>query len=140
VCSTPIVSLTGKVLGTFAVYQRAPGPPSTMLTELINRFTHVASIAIERANSESEQKRADAEIRALKDQLYKENLVLRDEVDRTSMFEEIVGTSPALQPVLARVATVALTDATVLITGERGTGKELVARAIHRRSARGSRT
>ena len=87
----------------------------------------------------TEQKRAEAEIRALKDQLYKENLVLRDEVDRTSMFEEIVGTSPALQPVLARVAKVARTDSTVLITGETGTGKELVARAIHRRSQRGSR-
>ena len=84
-------------------------------------------------------KRVEAELGALKDQLYKENLVLRDEVDRTSMFEEIVGTSPALQPVLARVAKVARTDSTVLITGETGTGKELVARAIHRRSARGSR-
>ena len=86
-----------------------------------------------------DRKRAEAELSALKDQLYKENLVLRDEVDRTSMFEEIVGTSPALQPVLARVAKVARTDSTVLITGETGTGKELVARAIHRRSARGSR-
>jgi hypothetical protein len=75
----------------------------------------------------------------LKDQLYKENLVLRDEVDRTSMFEEIVGTSQALQPVLARVANVAGTDSTVLITGETGTGKELVARTIHRRSGRSSR-
>ena len=64
-----------------------------------------------------DRKRAEAELTALKDQLYKENLVLRDEVDRTSMFEEIVGTSPALQPVLARVAKVARTDSTVLITG-----------------------
>ena len=86
-----------------------------------------------------ERKRAETELSALRDQLYKENLVLRDEVDRTSMFEEIVGTSPALQPVLARVAKVAGTDSTVLITGETGTGKELVARAIHRRSARASR-
>jgi PAS domain S-box-containing protein len=86
-----------------------------------------------------DRKRAEAELRALKDQLYKENLVLRDEVDRTSMFEEIVGTAPALQPVLARVAKVARTDSTVLVTGETGTGKELVARAIHRRSSRAPR-
>ena len=86
-----------------------------------------------------ERKRAETELRALKDQLYKENLVLRDEVDRTSMFEEIVGTSPALQPVLARVAKVAKTESTVLITGETGTGKELVARAVHKRSQRSGR-
>jgi formate hydrogenlyase transcriptional activator len=87
-----------------------------------------------------DRKQAEVELSALKDQLYKENLVLRDEVDRTSMFEEIVGTSAALQPVLARVAKVARSDdSTVLITGETGTGKELVARAIHRRSARASR-
>src|ERR1700754_1918470 len=86
-----------------------------------------------------DRKRAETELSALKDQLYRENLVLRDEVDRTSMFEAIVGTSPALQPVLTRVGKVAGTDSTVLITGETGTGKELVARAIHKRSPRGSR-
>ena len=71
-----------------------------------------------------DRKRAEAELGALKDQLYKENLVLRDEVDRASMFEEIIGTSSALQPVLVRIAKVAPTDSTALITGETGTGKE----------------
>jgi PAS domain S-box-containing protein len=87
----------------------------------------------------SEQKRAELEIRALKDQLYKENLALRDEVERTSMFDEIVGASNPLKVVLSRIAKVARTDSTVLITGETGTGKELIARAIHRKSQRAER-
>jgi PAS domain S-box-containing protein len=68
-----------------------------------------------------------------------ENAALREEIDQTSMFEEIVGTSPALQTVLSRISKVAPSDSTVLITGETGTGKELVARAIHRRSHRSGR-
>jgi formate hydrogenlyase transcriptional activator len=79
------------------------------------------------------------EIRRLKDELQAENLVLREEIDQESMFEEIVGSSPVLQTVLARVEKVAPTDSTVLITGETGTGKELIARAIHRRSRRAAR-
>ena len=79
------------------------------------------------------------ELELLREQLEKENLALRDEVDRVSMFEEIVGTSPALHAALSRVIKVAATDSTVLLTGETGTGKELVARAIHRRSHRVSR-
>ncbi len=69
----------------------------------------------------------------------RENLALREEIDKVSMFESIVGTSPALQAVLARVAKVARSDSTVLITGETGTGKELIARAIHKRSPRADR-
>jgi transcriptional regulator with GAF, ATPase, and Fis domain len=87
----------------------------------------------------SEQKRAEAEIRALKDQLYKKNLALRDEVGRASMFEEIVGTSKPLKAFLSRIAKVAPTDSTVFITGESGTGKELIARAVHKRSQRSGR-
>jgi len=73
------------------------------------------------------------------ERLQRENAALREEIDETSMFEEIVGTSPALQTVLSSISKVAPTDSTVLITGETGTGKELVARAIHRRSGRSSR-
>jgi transcriptional regulator with GAF, ATPase, and Fis domain len=63
-------------------------------------------------------------------------VALEEQIDRASMFEEIVGSSPALRHVLARVARVAPTDSTVLILGETGAGKELIARAIHRRSLR----
>jgi PAS domain S-box-containing protein len=73
------------------------------------------------------------------DRLRSENIALREEIDEASMFEEIVGTSPALKAVLSRVSKVAPSDSTVLITGETGTGKELVARAIHRISNRASR-
>jgi len=66
------------------------------------------------------------------------NLALREEVDKASMFEEIVGTSPSLRAVLTSVSQVAPTDSTVLVTGETGTGKELVARAVHKRSPRES--
>ncbi|HJY88757.1 MAG TPA: PAS domain-containing protein, partial [Candidatus Acidoferrum sp.] len=68
--------------------------------------------------------------------LQDENVALREEIDKASMFEEIVGVSPALRAVLSRVSKVAPTDSTVLITGETGTGKELIARAVHKRSQR----
>jgi len=92
------------------------------------------------------QKRTEArllqaldEIKKLQNQLSKENIVLREEIVRTSMFEEIVGASPALKAVLARIDKVAPTDSIVFISGETGTGKELVARAIHKRSPRAPR-
>ena len=86
----------------------------------------VASIDIE------DRKQAEERLR-------RENIALREEIDKASMFEEIVGASPALRAVLSRVAKVSPTDSTVLISGETGTGKELIARAIHRRSRRSSR-
>jgi formate hydrogenlyase transcriptional activator len=68
-----------------------------------------------------------------------ENLALREQIDRDSMFEDIVGSSEALRKVLRQVAKVAPSDSTILILGETGTGKELIARAIHKRSKRASR-
>jgi PAS domain S-box-containing protein len=73
------------------------------------------------------------------ERVQKENLALREEIDHSSMFEEIVGSSEALRKVLAQVTKVAPVDSTVLILGETGTGKELIARAIHKRSKRSAR-
>ena len=73
------------------------------------------------------------------ERLQQENVALREEIAKASMFEDIVGTSPALRTVLSLISKVAPSDSTVLITGETGTGKELVARAIHQRSDRASR-
>src|SRR5580704_16709507 len=87
-------------------------------------------------NARDALEKAFEEIKTLKDQLYKENIALREEIDKVSMFEDIVGTSPALQAVLSRLSKVAPTDSTVLVTGETGTGKELIARAIHKHSER----
>jgi transcriptional regulator with GAF, ATPase, and Fis domain len=102
------------------------------------RMAVLKLLASEAATS-LENTRLYGEIRVLKDQLYRENLALRDEVDRALMFEEIVGSSKALKNTLSRVAKVAPTDSTVFITGETGTGKELIARAVHKRSQRAGR-
>jgi transcriptional regulator with GAF, ATPase, and Fis domain len=79
------------------------------------------------------------EIQAPKHELLRENIVLREGIDRASMFEEIVGVSSPIRSALSELSKVAPTDATVLITGETGTGKELFARAIHKRSRRSPR-
>jgi formate hydrogenlyase transcriptional activator len=81
---------------------------------------------------------ADGEIKALKEQLAREKLYLEDEIRSEQGFEEVIGRSAAMRAVLRQIETVAPTDSTVLICGETGTGKELVARAIHERSARSS--
>jgi transcriptional regulator with GAF, ATPase, and Fis domain len=109
--------------------------PSTGKFEFVGAVTDVTAAKQARAEIE----KAFEEIKGLKDRLQNENVALREEIDRASMFEEIVGISSALRAVLSRVAKVAPTDSTVLITGETGTGKELVARAIHKRSQRSSR-
>src|SRR6476660_1517307 len=90
----------------------------------------------EQAQARIELEKAFEEIKRLRDRLHDENLALREQIDQVFMFEDIVGTSSALQGVLSRLIKVAPTDSSVLVSGETGTGKELVARAIHKRSRR----
>jgi formate hydrogenlyase transcriptional activator len=100
--------------------------------QLLQDVSEIVSIAVSNAL-------AFEEINALKEQLQAENRLLQDEIVQRSIFEEIVGSSQSLRRVLTSIDRVAPTDSTVLITGETGTGKELIAHAIHRRSPRSAR-
>jgi formate hydrogenlyase transcriptional activator len=99
-------------------------------------FGEILASAIVRAGAERELRESLAEISRLKERAEAENVVLREEVRDAQGFDEIVGRSPALMRVLHLVEQVAPTGSAVLLTGETGTGKELIARALHRRSAR----
>ncbi len=120
--------------GTFRDYR-------TWDEETIDRVRLVGQIianAVHRKRTEDQLRQQLGEIRSLKDQLEEENVYLREEI-RGGEFTDVVGQSPALGRVLERVAQVAPTSSTVLLLGETGTGKELVAQAIHARSPRTSR-
>ena len=106
--------------------------PDGSVAEFIGTHVDVTEQRLSRKALED----AFAEINTLKEQLFQENVALRQEIDETSMFDEIVGKSAALQKVLKEIETVGPTDSTVLILGETGTGKELIARAIHNLSSR----
>jgi PAS domain S-box-containing protein len=106
--------------------------------DLVENFGTAIDVT-EQVQARIELEKAFEEIKRLKDQLHDENVVLREQIDQAFMFEEIVGASSALQGVLSRLMKVAPTDSSVLISGETGTGKELVARAIHKRSRRSQR-
>ncbi|PYS20086.1 MAG: hypothetical protein DMG17_00240, partial [Acidobacteria bacterium] len=86
--------------------------------------------------SQAKLEKAFEEIKRLKDRLQDENLILREKIDDAFMFDDIVGSSPVLQSVLSSIVRVAPTDTTILISGETGSGKELISRAIHKRSRR----
>jgi PAS domain S-box-containing protein len=117
-------------------YIHCEGYPVLSDTGALLEFIGTAIDTTEQMQARIALENALAEVKLLRDQLYQENLALKEEVDQVSMFEEIVGSSQPLQKVLAQVSKVAPTDSTVLIFGETGTGKELIARAIHKRSKR----
>ena len=147
-CVLPLISRNG-VLGVLALGRREDNAFSQVTDIELScaggesghrhrgREAATASGQIEEARAQLEK--AFEEIKDLKDRLQDENVALREQIDQALMFEEIVGISSALRAVLSRVSKVAPTDSTVLLTGETGTGKELIARAIHKRSQRSSR-
>ena len=127
-CVVPLI-IRGKSIGTLNVASRTRNQYSERDLEFLQEVASQVALAVE--NTQSYQ-----EIAALKARLEKENVYLQEEIRTEHNFDEIVGNSPALLVVLRKVEQVAPTDSTVLIYGETGTGKELIARAIHDRSAR----
>jgi formate hydrogenlyase transcriptional activator len=121
-----------RLVGSLAFSRGAAGPFEPSEVETFEALARPIAAAMANAL-------AFEEIGRLTRQLQAENLALRQEIDERNMFEEIVGSSKVLRETLSLVDKVAATDATVLITGETGTGKELIARAIHRRSPRSKR-
>ncbi len=132
VCCVPLITRT-RVLGTLNVGSLREQAFSAADVDFLSQVAGQAAIAIENAT-------AYQQIAQLKDQLAEEKLYLEDEIRTERNFGEMVGDSPSFRHILDQVATVAPTDATVLILGETGTGKELIARAIHDLSARRERT
>ena len=130
-CVVPLVAM-GNSIGTFTVWSETKNRYSQADAELLQEVANQVALAI--ANMKSYE-----EIGSLKARLEKENVYLQEEIRTEHNFEEIVGSSPALLALLRRVDQVAPTDSSVLIYGETGTGKELIARAIHDRSARKNR-
>jgi formate hydrogenlyase transcriptional activator len=129
-CAVPLIS-RDRVLGVLELERRKERGFAPEDVALVTQIAGLVAIAVENAL-------ADGEIKALKEQLARERLYLEDEIRSDRGFEEIIGRSAAIRAVLRQIETVAPTDSTVLICGETGTGKELVARAIHERSTRSS--
>jgi len=131
-CAVPLIS-RGQVVGTLSVVSMQAGAFTEEDAELLTQIGGQLAIAVENGL-------AYREIATLKDKLAKEKLYLEEEIQTGYNFEEIVGESQALKRVLKQVQTVAATGSTVLILGETGSGKELVARALHNLSDRRERT
>jgi formate hydrogenlyase transcriptional activator len=131
ICTVPLI-VRGRSIGGVSVASRTRNQYSAANAEFLQEVANQVALAVENMT-------AYEEITALKARLEHENVYLQEEIRREHNFVEMVGRSPALLTALRQVEQVALTDSTVLISGETGTGKELIARAIHGRSSRKSR-
>ena len=134
------MTVAGQVIGavTFATIRRERDWPRDVV-ERLELFAQILGNALGRKRADVELRASLAENERLRTQLEAENVYLRDEVKSVFDVDEVVGRSPALRAVLHKVDQVAATDVAVLLLGETGTGKELVARALHARSGRSGR-
>jgi formate hydrogenlyase transcriptional activator len=135
----PMADAAGEIIGHLAVLDDKPMPNASQAMSLMKIFAARAVAELQRLKAEQELRQAMAEVEQLKNRLQDENVYLQEEIRREHHFEEIVGSSPPLLELLNQLEIVAPTDSTILIHGETGTGKELIARAVHDRSARKSR-
>src|SRR3989454_340277 len=135
----PMRNAASKVLGHIAVLHTEPMEPSQDDINVLQVFAARACAELERVQAERALQAAMRELQRLRDRLQAENVYLQEEIRSEHNVDEIVGKDPALSALLDKVTRVAASDAAVLIHGETGTGKELIARAIHNRSARRDR-
>jgi formate hydrogenlyase transcriptional activator len=135
----PVLDSEGRVAGHLAVLDDKPFSEAGRAAPVLRAFAARAGAELERLKAEERLRAALAEVETLKNRLHAENVYLQEEIRREHNFVEMVGSSPALLAALRQVEQVAPTDSTVLILGETGTGKELIARAIHSRSGRRER-
>ena len=135
----PVWDSANQVAGHLAVLDDKPLGETSRAIPVLRAFAARAGAEIERLKADERLRQALAEVEALKNRLHAENVYLQEEIQGEHNFAEMVGGSPALLAVLRQVEQVAATDSTVLVLGETGTGKELIARAVHSRSARRDR-
>ncbi len=135
----PLWDSMQRVIGHMVLVDDKPMSEDPLWVSVLRTFASRASVELEREQSDEKLRLALAEVESLKNRLQAENVYLQEEIRKEHNFEEMVGQSPALLSVLRKVERIADTDATVLICGETGSGKELIARALHNSGPRKQR-
>jgi formate hydrogenlyase transcriptional activator len=132
----PLWDSSHRVIGHMVLVDDKPMSEDPLWISVLQTFATRAGVELEREQADEKLREALAQVESLKNRLHAENVYLQEEIRTEHRFDEMVGGSAVLVAVLQKVERVAATDATVLVTGETGTGKELIARALHGRSGR----
>src|SRR5437879_3616523 len=135
----PVLDPSGPLIGHLVILDDQPMTDPSRALAILRVFAARAGAELARLRADERLRAALAEVEMLRNRLQAENVYLQDEIHSEHNFDDMVGSSPALLEVLRKTEQVAPTDSTVLVYGETGTGKELIARAIHKRSPRRER-